>query len=245
MIPSSRTLKYKKLLGGISMSRKSKFDPVLKVKLVERYLRNEIGMCEAARLAGLSTAKSFDTWVRIYRNEGPYGLLNQKHNKSYSTELMLAAVTAYLSGEGSLRVIAERFKIRSEKQLRSWIKVYNTHGEIKSRGSGGGSYMRKAKQTTSEERTAIATQDPQRDTIIHKLLSVLVFHHRQRVARLTMDSHMILLAYPLNITLIGIFLHLHGSLGFHLFYTLGDDVVTFLFATTGHQRQAHHGQKQY
>ena len=155
MIPSSRTLKYKKLLGGISMSRKSKFDPVLKVKLVERYLRNEIGMCEAARLAGLSTAKSFDTWVRIYRNEGPYGLLNQKHNKSYSTELMLAAVTAYLSGEGSLRVIAERFKIRSEKQLRSWIKVYNTHGEIKSRGSGGGSYMRKSKQTTSEERIAI------------------------------------------------------------------------------------------
>ena len=137
------------------MSRKSKFDPVLKVKLVERYLRNEIGMCEAARLAGLSTAKSFDTWVRIYRNEGPYGLLNQKHNKSYSTELMLAAVTAYLSGEGSLRVIAERFKIRSEKQLRSWIKVYNTHGEIKSRGSGGGSYMRKSKQTTSEERIAI------------------------------------------------------------------------------------------
>ena len=155
MIPSSRTLKYKKLLGGIFMSRKSKVDPAIKVKLVERYLRNEIGMSEAARLAGIASRKSFGAWVRIYRNEGPYGLLDQKHNKSYSTELMLAAVNAYLNGEGSLREIAERFKIRSERQLRSWIKVYNTHGEIKSRGSGGGSYMRKAKQTTSEERTAI------------------------------------------------------------------------------------------
>ena len=35
------------------MSRKSKIDPVLKVELVERYLRNEIGVMEAARLAGL------------------------------------------------------------------------------------------------------------------------------------------------------------------------------------------------
>ena len=93
------------------MSRKSKFDPVLKVKLVERYLRNEIGMSEAARLAGIASRKSFGAWVRIYRNEGPYGLLDQKHNKSYSTELMLAAVNAYLNGEGSLREIAERFKI--------------------------------------------------------------------------------------------------------------------------------------
>ncbi len=77
------------------MFRKSKVDPAIKVKLVERYLRNEIGMSEAARLAGIASRKSFGAWVRIYRNEGPYGLLDQKHNKSYSTELMLAAVTAY------------------------------------------------------------------------------------------------------------------------------------------------------
>lgn len=39
------------------MSRKSKIDPVWKVELVERYLRNEIGVMEAARLAGLSSHK--------------------------------------------------------------------------------------------------------------------------------------------------------------------------------------------
>ena len=39
--------------------------------------------------------------------------------------------------------------------MRDWIKVYTTHGEIKSRTSGGGSYMRKARPTTSEERLEI------------------------------------------------------------------------------------------
>ena len=84
------------------MSRKSKIDPVLKVELVERYLRNEIGVMEAARLAGLSSHKSFSAWVSIYRNEGPGGLLDQDHNKNYPKELKLAAVTAYKNGEGAL-----------------------------------------------------------------------------------------------------------------------------------------------
>ena len=65
------------------MSRKYKFDPVVKVELVERYLRNEIGLREAARLAGLASNRSFADWVSIYRNEGPAGLLYQDHNKNF------------------------------------------------------------------------------------------------------------------------------------------------------------------
>ena len=110
---------------------------------------------EAARLAGLSSHKSFSSWVSIYRNEGPGGLQDQDHNKNYPKELKLAAVTAYKKGEGTLEQLAERFGLRSNQQLRVWIKEYNTHGEIKSRGSGGGSYMRKARQTTPKERLEI------------------------------------------------------------------------------------------
>ena len=106
------------------MSRKSKFDPALKVELVERYLRNEIGLNEATRLAGLASNRSFANWVSIYRNEGPAGLLNQQHNKGYSKELKLAAVTAYLNGKGSLRQLAERFGLRSKRQLINWLKEY-------------------------------------------------------------------------------------------------------------------------
>ncbi len=142
------------------MDRKSKVDPALKVELVERYLRNEIGIREAARLAGLagSGTGTFGQWVAIYKNDGPSGLLNQAHNKHYPLELKLKAVNAYFQGEGSLLKIMERYGIRSKKPLLDWIKQYNTHGEIKSRTSGGGSYMRKARQTTPEERLEIVLE---------------------------------------------------------------------------------------
>ena len=139
------------------MSRKSKIDPVLKVQLVEQYLRGEIGIREAGRLAGLSGngTDSFRKWVIIYQNEGPSGLLNQTHNKHYPLELKLSAVNDYLQGEGSLLEIMKRYGIRSKEALQDWIKRYNTHGEIRCRGSGGGSYMRKARNTTPEERLEI------------------------------------------------------------------------------------------
>jgi transposase-like protein len=139
------------------MSRKSKIDPVLKVELVERYLRNEIGIREAGRLAGLSGngTDSIRKWITIYQNEGPIGLLEQKRYKHYPLDLKRKAVHAYLHGEGSLLKIMERYNIRSTKTLQDWIKQYNTHGEIKSCTSGGGSYMRKVRQTTPEERYEI------------------------------------------------------------------------------------------
>ena len=139
------------------MSRKSKIDPALKVELVERYLKNEIGIREAGRLAGLAGngTDAFRKWVNIYQNEGPCGLLEPVHNRNYPLELKLMAVNAYLCGEGSLLEIMKRYNIRSKKALQDWIKQYNTHGEIRSRTSGGGSYMRKARQTTFEERLAI------------------------------------------------------------------------------------------
>lgn len=139
------------------MSRKSKIDPRLKVELVERYLRDEIGIMEGCRLAGLTgkTTTPFRKWINIYQNEGPSGLLDQKENRSYPKETKLAAVHAFLNGEGSQIEISKRFGLRSDSQLVSWIKQYNTHGEIKSRGSGGGSYMRKARSTTPEERLTI------------------------------------------------------------------------------------------
>ena len=139
------------------MSRKSKIDPALKVELVERYLEGEISAKEAGRLAGLAGngADTFQQWVNIYRNEGPAGLLEQSHNRHYSEETKLQAVYDYLDGKGSQMVIAARYGLRSKRQLQMWLKEYNTHGEIKSRTSGGGSYMRKARQTTPEERLEI------------------------------------------------------------------------------------------
>ena len=129
------------------MSERKKIDPVLKVELVEKYLRDEIGIREAARQAGLSGSgtESFRKWIDIYQNEGPAGLLEQKSFKSYSLELKISAVNDYLEGKGSLQAVAARYGLRSKTQLQRWLESYNTLGKIKCRGSGGGSYMRKAR----------------------------------------------------------------------------------------------------
>ena len=136
------------------MSRKSKIDPVEKVKIIERVLADEISATEAARLIGVDRSSIRD-WRNLYLSDGPSALMVQSNNKTYSKELKLQAVQEYLEGKSSQRDIVKKYHLRSSCQLRNWIKVYTTHEEIKSRTSGGGSYMRKARSTTPEERLAI------------------------------------------------------------------------------------------
>jgi transposase-like protein len=136
------------------MSRKSKIDPVEKVKIIERVLADEISATEAARLIGVDRSSIRD-WRNLYLSDGPSALMVQSNNKTYSKELKLQAIQEYLDGKSSQRDIVKKYHLRSSRQLRNWIKVYTTHGEIKSRTSGGGSYMRKARSTTPEERLAI------------------------------------------------------------------------------------------
>lgn len=77
--------------------------------------------------------------------------------KGYSKEEKEQAVTAYLAGEGSLREICKRFKIRSTIQLRNWIKKYNSHEELKASKIGGIAIMTKGRTTTFTERVEIAS----------------------------------------------------------------------------------------
>ena len=136
------------------MSRKSKIDPTEKVKIVERLLADEISVSEAAQLTDVDKA-SIRRWRNLYLADGPTALMAQRNNKVYSQELKLQAVHEYLDGKSSQADIVQKYHLRSSRQLHDWINVYTTHGEIKSRGSGGGSYMRKARQTTPEERLEI------------------------------------------------------------------------------------------
>ena len=136
------------------MSRKSKIDSAEKVKIVERLLADETSVSEAARLTGVDEA-SIRRWRNLYLADGPTALMAQRNYKVYSQELKLQAVHEYLDGNLNQADIVKKYHLRSSRQLRNWIKVYTTHGEIKDRGSGGGSYMRKARQTTPEERLEI------------------------------------------------------------------------------------------
>ena len=137
------------------MSRKSKINPIEKVKTVERYLNGEIGMRQAGKELCIAY-QCISKWVSIYKNRGPVGLLDQSHNSHYSKELKLSAVNDYLNGNGSLHAICTKYGIRSENQLLDWIKVYNSGGTFKT--STGGAYMKKARSTTLDERLKIVTE---------------------------------------------------------------------------------------
>ena len=75
-----------------------------------------------------------------------------RKNKSYLVELKYQAVGDYLSGGGALREICRKYGIRSTRQLRNWIKLYNSHKELKRYTEG--SRMTKGRDTTYEERIA-------------------------------------------------------------------------------------------
>lgn len=137
------------------MSRRSKGRAEEKRKIVEACLTGNTGVCEAARRAGVEET-TIRRWISRYKTEGASGLMPADRNRGYPAELKRLAVEAYLAGEGSLQDICEKYKIRSDKQLRSWIKVYNRHEDFRSQS--GGSHMAKSRKTSQEERQKIAKE---------------------------------------------------------------------------------------
>ena len=136
------------------MPQKAKMRADEKVKIVRRYLEGQVSNKEAARIAGVDH-ETMRTWVEQYQAEGIMAFL-QGGNRNYSSGLKEQAVRDYLSGKGSQREICKKYKIHNKRQLQNWIKVYHAHGDFNSRkGSGGGSYMKKARSTTPEERLKI------------------------------------------------------------------------------------------
>ena len=138
------------------MPHKQKVVAEEKTRIVRECLAGRMGQSKAARL--LQVAKStIRSWIHQYKAEGPSAFLPHERNRVYTPELKTQAVLSYLNGEGSLMDICCKHKIRSTRQLRNWLKVYNAHGDFGSiKHSGGGSYMSKGRETTLEERVQIA-----------------------------------------------------------------------------------------
>jgi transposase len=134
------------------MPQKGKIAPIEKVRIIEQYLNGEIGRNEASRRVGVAAA-TIAEWASRYKADGITAFLPDEHNRQHTKETKLAAVLDYLSGKGSFQVICEKYKIRSTRQLRNWLKVYNRHGDFKT--YRGGSRMTKGRDTTAEERIEI------------------------------------------------------------------------------------------
>ena len=79
-----------------------------------------------------------------------------RKNHHYSSELKYQAVGEYLKGQKTLDAVCKKYGILSDRQLRNWIKLYNSHTELKS--YTGGSRMTKGRSTTYEERIALVRE---------------------------------------------------------------------------------------
>ena len=135
----------------------SKISSEDKIKAVKSYVQGELGLEEIRKKYGVPKT-TLHQWICKYKTFGIEGLMDRKRNQSYSVELKQCAVEEYLSGKGSYEDICNKYKIHSSKQLRNWIKVYNSHRELRpSRGRGSDIYMTKGRNTTYEERVEIVS----------------------------------------------------------------------------------------
>ena len=135
------------------MSRKEKIKAEDKIRIAKAYVQGKVGLSEAAKQKGVHHTVIED-WVRLYETEGVQAFLPRTNNRRYDPILKEAAVKDYLSGKGSIRSICKKYKIRSTRQLRTWIMVYNGHKDFKKQT--GGSRMTKGRETTQAERIAVA-----------------------------------------------------------------------------------------
>ena len=123
------------------MGRKVRYSAEEKINAVREYLDGNESMSSIAKHLNISF-QTFKQGVKNYEAMGTDAFATTQ-NKHYSKVEKEQAVAAYLAGEGSLMDICKRFKILSTRQLRSWIKKYNSHEELKASRTGGNVIMTK------------------------------------------------------------------------------------------------------
>ena len=128
-----------------------------RIKAVEKYKAGK-GSYESIAKEYSICKRTLVDLVAIYDSQGIEALYDRRQNQKYATELKQEAVQEYLTEKYSQQEICKRFKIRQRSQLRSWIKMYNGHKELReSHGSGTEIYMTKGRKTTQQERAEIVS----------------------------------------------------------------------------------------
>ena len=135
------------------MPVKTKVSAEEKIRAVQDIKAGILSQRAAARQLGVSIT-SVQRWIGRYDAEGSLAFVAYEENRSYTPETKAQAVRAYLSGEGSLQMIASKYKLRSTTQLGRWIQMYNEGRSFDQKRSGG-SRMTTSRKTSKEERLAI------------------------------------------------------------------------------------------
>ncbi len=132
---------------------KPKYEAEVKLKIVEDCLNGRDNPNHVWTTQGIRDSV-VRRWIARYKAEGPIAFLTPEKNRRYSSELKKQVVEEYVSGKSSTLELMSKYAIRSENQIRDWIKIYNNRGDFKEIVKGG-SYTVKARTTTQEERIKI------------------------------------------------------------------------------------------
>ena len=143
------------------MSHKSKYSAEEKLKIVEDCINGRDNPNHAGKTRGISCV-TIREWIAKYRAEGPSAFIATEKNRRYSAEFKRKVVEEYLSGKGSMLELMAKYAIRSETQIKRWIKIYNNRGDFKEIVEGG-SYTVSARETTQEERLRIVRDSIEND----------------------------------------------------------------------------------
>ena len=136
----------------MSFTHKYTYDE--KAKILVEYQTGVHGFRELCRIYGIAQ-QSLKDWIRLYETFGMEGLKTVSSATNYSRETKQAAVQEYLAHKLPVKEILKKYQIRSETQLRKWIKKYNGHEEMKASRTGGTTVMTKGRKTTFDERVEI------------------------------------------------------------------------------------------
>lgn len=136
------------------MSGNRNVTPEEKLRAVYEYLDGKGSLKTIAQKYGIGCTP-FRQWIQKYQAFGESAFIKTGHNVSYSAEFKQTVIEAYLSGKGSYRDLAVKYKIPSFETVRRWVLMYNGHKELNASGIGGHSLMTKGRKTTFEERIEI------------------------------------------------------------------------------------------
>lgn len=133
---------------------RSKHSIEVKLQILHLFNEGEYSQSEICEKFSVSK-KTIRRWKMKFDKAGVDGLIESTGWKTYSKELKINAVEDFLQKDLTVNEILEKYTISSDSILRTWVKKYTSHSELKDSGKGMSQSMTKGRKTTFEERIQI------------------------------------------------------------------------------------------
>ena len=156
------------------MGRKNKYSKELKLSIVKRYLEGEGSTISLAKEIN-TAANIVSSWVKKYNAFGESAFDISHTNASYTKNFKKQVVLDYLNGGGSYDDLAIKYHIPSSSPIKNWVKLYNSHIELKDYIPGGEDiYMAKSRKESQAFRRCLRTGSLRKNCPITRAIIMMI-----------------------------------------------------------------------